>query len=275
MSLWAKLIQTLRTQRPRDTEARRQKRRFALHSDRLAVVPPPIVTVSLFGFEKSERLWAFAQMGFARPAIAIARGLRFWKLLGSGHGGGFSLRPNWNRYGLLAVWESADAADAFHAGSAVLQDYRAHAAETWTVRLAPTSAHGMWSGTNPFTPVERATNDAPSDAPVAVLTRATLRLSRARAFWSAVPATGEALNSAEGLIKSIGVGEAPFIRQATLSFWRSEADVRAFAYDSSPHREVVRRTRDEGWYAEELFARFRPIASEGTWDGRDPLEGLL
>lgn len=243
--------------------------------DRLAVVPSPIVTVSLFGFPKSERLWAFAQMGFARPAVAMARGLRFWKLLGSGHGGGFSLRPNWNRYGLLAVWESAEAADEFLSTSAVFLDYRNHAAETWTVRLTPTSAHGMWSGANPFTPVETATGDAPSDAPVAVLTRATLRLSRARAFWGAVPATGEALNSAEGLIRSIGVGEAPFIRQATLSFWRSEADVRAFAYGSSPHREVVRRTRDEGWYAEELFARFRPIASEGTWDGRDPLEGLL
>ena len=133
----------------------------------------------------------------------------------------------------------------------------------------------MWSGTNPFTPVEPANGDAPPDAPVAVLTRATLRLSRARAFWGAVPATGEALNSAEGLIKSIGVGEAPFIRQATLSFWRSETDVRAFAYNSSPHRDVVRRTRDEGWYAEELFARFRPVASEGTWDGVNPLEGLL
>jgi len=241
-------------------------------------MPAPLVTFTLFGFAPSRRAWAFTRMGLARPGLARVEGLRFWRLLGSGHGSGFSLRPDWSRYGLLAVWESPADAEAFFADAPVARGYRANAEEVWTVRMRPTSAHGAWSGANPFLPL--APGETPGDPsgdtrPVAVLTRASVRLSRAAAFWRAVPATGASLASAGGLIASIGVGEAPFVLQATISFWENDSAIRAFAYENGPHKDVVRRTRAERWYAEDLFARFRPVASEGTWSGRDPLEGRL
>ena len=232
----------------------------------------PLVTMTLFGYRGIECFWAFAQMAFAPRQLKCVDGLRFWKLLGSGRGSGFSLRPNWSRYGLLAVWDSSAAADLFFEKSQLMNDYRRHAAEMWTVRLLPLQARGKWSQSNPFLPLAMPPESA---GPVAVLTRATIRWSRLIKFWSAAPSTSRALESAPGLIASIGVGEAPFFRQATFSLWRSEADIQAFAYGNSAHREVIRRTRDEGWYREDLFARFVPIASKGTWNGRDPLERML
>lgn len=231
----------------------------------------PTVTLSLFGYSGAARAWAFAQMGLSRPRVAGAGGLRFWKLVGSGRGAGFSLNPNWSRYGLVAAWESPDAAAEFLDRSRFIEDVRAHADEVWTVRLRPVSAHGAWSGTNPFLPL----SPKQTGGPVAVLTRATIRWRRLASFWSAVPSSSRAIEGAGGLVASIGIGEAPFVRQATFSVWRSQTEMQAFAYSSPAHRDVIRRTRDERWYAEELFARFAPVASEGTWDGRDPLEGLL
>jgi heme-degrading monooxygenase HmoA len=81
--------------------------------------------------------------------------------------------------------------------------------------------------------------------------------------------------SAPGYINSFGVGEAPVYRQATFSVWESLDHVKAFAYKSPEHAEVIKKTRSEGWYNEELFARFKLVASFGTINGKDPLNGLL
>ena len=44
-----------------------------------------------------------------------------------------------------------------------------------------------------------------------------------------------------------------------------------FAYSNEHHQRVIRRTREENWYHEELFARFQPLKSGGQWNGRNPL----
>ena len=231
----------------------------------------PTVTLSLFGYSGSDRVWAFTQMGLARASLSRTTGLRFWRLVGSGRGAGFSLRPDWSRYGLLAVWNDESNAHAFFERAPFPAAVRARADEVWTVRLAPTASRGAWGGSNPFQPTQRAVDDAA----VAVLTRAAIRWRRLGAFWGAVPATSRAVESADGLVASIGIGEAPLVRQATFSIWRDERALRAYAYATDAHREAIRRTRDERWYSEDLFARFSVVAAEGTWNGRNPLEGLL
>ena len=106
---------------------------------------------------------------------------------------------------------------------------------------------------------------------VAVLTRAAIRPRRLIRFYRAVPAVDQALAGADGCLRAVGIGEWPLARQATFSLWRDTDAVRGFAYAPGPHAAVIARTRTEGWFGEECFARFVPYASAGSWDGADPL----
>ncbi len=138
------------------------------------------------------------------------------------------------------------------------------------MRLRALQGHGTWRGVA----VLDGLSAGRADGPVAVLTRADVRLRRWLPFLGAGPAVSDAVQQAPGLLAVVGVGEAPLGRQATFSLWSSVGHLEAFAAGHPAHRRVVERTRAERWYGEELFARFEPFSSDGTWDGRDPLAGF-
>ena len=214
-------------------------------------------------------------MGTSPPQLRRVPGLRFFKLLGSGGTAGFGLWPNLDRYGLLAVWDSAAAAATFESG-ALWADYQRRSREQWHLELQPLRAHGFWDGTNPFAAqlAEVGANPRPYDGPVAVLTRAAIHWLKTPRFWRYAGPGAEplrALAEAPGMRVALGLGELPVVRQATFSVWESEQAVQDYAYRDARHREVIQLTRREHWYSEELFARFRVLASHGTLDGRDPM----
>jgi hypothetical protein len=206
-------------------------------------------------------------MAADRPRLGRTPGLRFAKLLGTGSGRTFTVRDaDPQRWGLLAAWDDADAAAAFERGP--LPDaWRRFADEECVVHLEPLATRGLWSGREPFGRPE----PRPWPGPVAAITRARLVLRRAARFWAAVPPVSADLHRAPGLRLAVGIGEAPVGLQGTFSVWDSTAALNAFAYRRAAHVEVIERTRREGWYAEELFARFAVRSASGTVDGIDPL----
>lgn len=209
-----------------------------------------------------------SRMGLDRPELSRTPGLEFWKLLGTGRGRTMTLSADLRRWALFAVWESPDALRRFLSESPIAVRWGALAREAYHLELAPIRAHGAWGGSNPLAGAEGA---IAGDEPVAILTRATIRLQALRAFYSSIEPPARELLRAPDLLASVGIGEWPVARQATFSLWRSLPAAQAFAYRREDHSDVVRRTREEDWYAEELFARFRPRPLGGTWDGGEPL----
>jgi hypothetical protein len=233
----------------------------------------PLTTLSVFTFRPGNAYWALAQMGTVPMQLQRVPGLRFFKLMGSGANNGFGFWPNLRRYGFMAVWDDAAAAEAFFAQNPVWAAYQQRSAEIWTTHLAPLKTHGLWDGKKPFDYLPASF--AAENAPIAVLTRASIRWRKTPRFWQFVEPTSAALAQAGGVRAAIGLGELPLVRQATFSVWESAKAMQEYAYKDAKHREVIQLTRREKWYAEELFARFQVLSSTGTLDGAEPLAGLF
>lgn len=230
----------------------------------------PIVTITFLRFEGlSARWYAFGRMGLSRRLFRHVAGLRFVRMLGSGSRNGFSMMPNFGVYGLLCSWESEQAAQSFFSDNQPFCALRNRSCDSITFYMHTTTAHGQWHGQQPFVP----THEPRPNGPVAVITRAAIRPRLMWQFWRFVPSVSASMSGFSGNLFAVGVGELPLIEQATFSIWESTDAMKQYAYRGAAHSAVIRRTRELGWYSEELFARFIPYKCAGSWPGFEAVFG--
>jgi hypothetical protein len=225
-----------------------------------------IAVLFVFRYPAWAAFFGMLSMAVFRLPLWLNRRLNFWRLMGSGRNGTFDIVPDFRQWAILAVYpaslhqtvsETDDLKTLINniLGRFIATWVSLFKAEGHAMLLSPEEGHGLWNGQPVFGELERKAADW--DGPIAVMTRATIRLSRAKQFWRHVNAVASQMAAAPGFITSYGIGEVPFIKQATFSIWTSKAAMQEFAYKMPQHKEVIRKTYAENWYSEDMFTRFR------------------
>jgi hypothetical protein len=212
--------------------------------------------------------WYFSFLGVFSMALfkiplSFDRNVKFYKLMGCGKNGSFDIQPDLKKWALMVFFESSadltlstNNLESAIPGKFIRLWWRLFQAKTNYFVLEPFTGHGSWDG---FSFKQTSEKIPDCTEKVAVLTRASIRFSKAIKFWKAVPHVSKNLASQPGLKFTIGIGEIPFFKQATFSVWDSIESIKNYAYRQNAHKTIIQRTRNEKWYTEEMFIRFRVL----------------
>lgn len=228
-----------------------------------------VVVVVLADFLRQHQGWCWLRLVAGATPYKNVPGLTMVKVMGSGHGGGFSLRPSATHQGLICTFSHLDLAQNFLESPAV-QAYRSRARECWTGVLAVQSARGHWDkqawhATSHQALAGQAGLNA--QAPLAVLTRASILPTKAMAFWRYAPAAQTDLNQASGCLLAMGLGEVPLVRQCTFSLWEDTATMLQYAQQGA-HQAASAAAYKHQFFSESLFVRMQVLQMSGVWQGQ-------
>jgi len=220
-----------------------------------------IVALTITKYRTLTIPFAFLGMVVLRLPLWLNKKCNFWKLMGSGKNAQVDLAPNFKHWAILTTWNNKTDYEQFKINSLSMKWFRFFGAEEFTILLKPLSSHGFWSAKEPFK--TEKINQNPNER-IAVITRAAIRLDKVKEFRQNIKRAASSMRKAPGFILSAGIGENPFLDQATFSVWENEESMKNYAYKSFDHSDVIKLTRERKWYSEELFARFAIIETHGT-----------
>lgn len=234
-----------------------------IHQDALSGV----VVVVLADLQRQHQGWGWLRLVAGAGAYKDVPGLTSAKVMGSGHGGGFSLRPSPTHQGLICTFGHIDHALQF-LDSAAVQAYRNRSRECWTGVMVVQSGRGHWDKQAWQTSSAEALGQSPEPkGPFAVLTRASILPSKAMAFWRYAPAAQADLKQASGCLLAMGLGEVPLVRQCTFSLWKDTAAMLAYAQQGA-HQAASAAAHKHQFFSESLFVRMQVLEMAGVWQGQ-------
>jgi len=227
-----------------------------------------IVVVLLFDFQPQFRSWAWLKLiQGTNYFYKTLPGLLFAKVMGSGEGGGFGLRPSGTHRGLIFLFDSLKSA-CDYLNSPDAQLYRDKSREWWQGLLVVNSCRGTWNSqgwqSQGFLDELEVQN---YQGPVASLTRGSIRASKAPAFWRYTPAAQEDLHQALGCELAVGLGEAPVVRQCTFSVWDNTASMMNYSRQGA-HMKAIAAANKHQFFTESMFVRMQILQMVGEWKGR-------
>ena len=232
-----------------------------------------VVVVLLADFLRQHQGWGWLRLVAGATPYKDVPGLTMAKVMGSGHGGGFSLRPSATHQGLICTFSHLDSAQKF-LDSPAIEAYRSRARECWTGVLAVQSARGhwdkqAWQASSAQALGEHADLQAvqADEAPLAVLTRASIVPTKAMAFWRYAPAAQADLGQAPGCLLAMGLGEVPLVRQCTFSLWQDTAAMLQYAHQGA-HQTASAAAYKHQFFSESLFVRMQVLQMSGLWQGK-------
>jgi len=229
-----------------------------------------VVVILLVDLLKDKRSWGWLRLAQGSAALKQIAGLVFAKVMGSGHEGGFVLRPSPSHQGLVLMFERQSQADDF-LQSGLCEQYKKNAREWFSAILRVDSCRGSWNQIAwQATPVDvlGGASQPVDTMPIATITRASIRSAKAMTFWRHAPATQADLQAAPGCLLAVGLGEAPLLRQCTFSIWDNTASMMAYA-QSGAHLAAVQAAHKHGFFTESMFVRLRVLSMAGDWQGQD------
>jgi hypothetical protein len=183
---------------------------------------------------------------------------------------------------ILGLHEDAASAQRFLANRDAWVE---EAQEVWSSILEPFRHHGAANYLDRAHPGLLFESMTPADlvegAVVALTTSGWnvgegFDMNRVREFGAGVLAVRASMTGVPGLRSQQSLFFPGVIEcdPLTLTFWRNEASIRAFAYGQGSHRRQLDRHRTERLADRTSFMRFRVLSSAGTWYGEDPVAGI-